>query len=86
MFPGTRHQRCWQHKLVNVLNKVPMSVQPGMKSALREVRDAPDRATAEAASKTWRRLKGENRLPSVIEGVTFTNGVAVTTAADQRAA
>ena len=49
VFPGTRHQRCWQHKAANVLNKVPRSVQPGMKAALREVRDAPDRARAEAA-------------------------------------
>jgi transposase-like protein len=28
-----------------------------------------------AAAKTWRRLKGENQLPKVIQGVTFTNGV-----------
>ena len=165
VFPGTRHQRCWQHKAANVLNKVPRSVQPGMKAALREVRDAPDRASAEAAvavfaekyeakypkaveclvkdqealtaffdfpaehwdhlrtanpiesvfatvrhrtvrtkgalsqktarlmvfklmmaaSKTWRRLKGENRLPMVVAGVTFTDGVA-TAAPDHRAA
>jgi putative transposase len=39
-----------------------------------------------AAAKTWRRLKGENRLPMVIAGVTFTDGVAVTPNADQRAA
>ena len=38
-----------------------------------------------AASKTWRRLKGENRLPMVIAGVTFTDGVAVP-ATQQRAA
>jgi len=31
-----------------------------------------------AASKTWRRLKGENQLPKVVGGVKFTNGVAVT--------
>jgi hypothetical protein len=49
IFPTTRHQRCWVHKIANILNKVPKSVQPGMKEDLREVRDAPDRATAEAA-------------------------------------
>ena len=27
VFPGTRHQRCWVHKTVNVLDKVPLSVQ-----------------------------------------------------------
>jgi putative transposase len=166
IFPTTRHQRCWQHKLVNVLNKVPKSVQPSMKADLREVRDAPDRATAEgaitvfakkygakypkavdcltkdqdallaffdfpaehwdhlrtanpiesvfatvrhrtvrtkgalsqttarlmvfklvmAAAKTWRRLKGEHVLPLVLAGVTFTDGVALTATAGQRAA
>jgi transposase-like protein len=30
----------------------------------------------QAAAKTWRRLKGANRLPQVIEGVTFADGVA----------
>ena len=39
-----------------------------------------------AASKTWRRLKGENRLPVVIAGAKFTDGIAETTAADQRTA
>ena len=39
-----------------------------------------------AASKTWRRLKGENRLPMVIAGIKFTDGVAFTATADQRAA
>ena len=49
IFPTTRHQRCWQHKLLNNLNKVPKSVQPNMKADLREVRDAPDRASAQTA-------------------------------------
>jgi putative transposase len=30
-----------------------------------------------AAAKTWRRLKGENQLPKVVQGVTFRNGVEV---------
>jgi transposase-like protein len=30
----------------------------------------------QAAAMTWRRLKGANQLPQVIEGVTFTDGVA----------
>ena len=166
IFPATRHQRCWQHKLVNVLNKVPKSVQPNMKADRREVRDAPDQATAEraivvfaekygtkypkavdcltkdreallaffdfpaehwdhlrtpnpiesvfatvrhrtvrtkgalsektarlmvfklimAAAKSWRRPKGEHVLPLVLADVTFTDGVAVTATANQRAA
>lgn len=30
----------------------------------------------QAAAETWRRLKGANQLPMIIEGVTFTDGVA----------
>ena len=30
----------------------------------------------QSAAKTWRRLKGANQLPRVVEGVTFTDGVA----------
>ncbi|MET4702044.1 putative transposase [Constrictibacter sp. MBR-5] len=166
LFPTTRHQRCWVHKVANILNKVPKSIQQGMKDDLREVRDAPDRATAEAAievfvekygikyakaaeclvkdreallaffdfpaehwdhlrtanpiesvfatvrhrtvrtkgalsqktarimvfklviaaSKTWRRLKGQNRLPMIIEGVKFADGVAVNTTSAHHAA
>lgn len=32
-----------------MLNKVPKSIQPNMKADLREIRDAPDRATADGA-------------------------------------
>lgn len=39
-----------------------------------------------AAAKTWRRLKGENQLPKVVQGVIFTNGVEVTNAPAQSAA
>jgi len=28
-----------------------------------------------AAARTWRRLKGENQLPKVIDGVTFSDGI-----------
>jgi len=49
VFPGTRHQRCWVHKTVNILDKVPLSVQATMKKDLREVYWAPNRASAEVA-------------------------------------
>lgn len=165
VFPGTRHQRCWVHKVANVLNKVPKSMQPGVKADLREIWQAETRAAADsamtiftekygakyekavtcltkdreallafydfpadhwdhlrtgnpiesvfatvrhrtvrtkgalsqksaklmvfklvhAAAKTWRRLKGANQLPMVIEGVTFTDGVAKTDNANRAA-
>jgi putative transposase len=49
IFPGTRHQRCWQHKTANVLNKVPKSLQSAMKADLREISGASTRAQAEVA-------------------------------------
>jgi hypothetical protein len=39
-----------------------------------------------AAAKTWRRLKGENQLPKVVQGVTFRNGVEVTNTPAQNVA
>jgi putative transposase len=166
VFPTTRHQRCWVHKSANVLDKLPKSVQPAAKQDLREIWQAPDRATAAtaiatfaekygakyekavicltkdrdalltfydfpaehwdhlrtsnpiesvfatvrhrtvrtkgalsqdtarlmvfklvmAAAKTWRRLKGENQLPKLIQGVTFKNGVEVINTPAQSAA
>jgi len=156
-FPTTRHQRCWLHKTLNVLDKFPKSMQPNAHRDLREIWLSPDRAAAEAAmttfgvkyapkyskaveclikdreqmltffdfpadhwdhlrtsnpiesvfatvrhrtvrmkgalsqdtarlmvfklvmaaSKTWRRLKGQNQLPKVISGVKFKDGIEV---------
>ena len=47
--PATRHQRCTVHETVNVMDKLPKSVQPAAKTDLREIGAAPDRATAETA-------------------------------------
>jgi transposase-like protein len=49
VFPTTRHQRCWVHKTVNVLNYLPKSVQPKAKAALQEIWMAPTRTEAERA-------------------------------------
>ena len=37
IYPETRHQRCWLHKTLNVLNAVPKSIQPKVKQALHEI-------------------------------------------------
>jgi len=52
-FPSTRHQRCWLHKTLNVLDKFPKSMQPNAHKDLREIWLAPDRATAETAIATF---------------------------------
>jgi transposase-like protein len=67
IFPTTRHQRCWVHKTVNVLDKLPKSVQPAAKQDLREIWQAPDRATAETAMPPLPRNTGPStrrRLPA----------------------
>ena len=66
LFPGTHHQRCWLHKTANVLNKVPKSVQPGMKGALREIYLAPTRAQAEVALDLFEDAYGA-RYPKAVE-------------------
>jgi hypothetical protein len=39
-----------------------------------------------AAAKTWRKLKGENQLPKVVQRVTFRDGVEVINTPAQNAA
>ena len=39
-----------------------------------------------AASKTWRRLKGENQLPKVVAGATFRDGTEINEGPSSRAA
>jgi len=49
VFPATRAQRDWVHKLTNVLGCLPKACQAGARKALSEIRDAPDRLHAERA-------------------------------------
>jgi transposase-like protein len=46
VYPETRHQRCWMHKTGNVLNCMPKSIQPKVKSALHEIWQAETRDDA----------------------------------------
>jgi len=53
VFPDTAEQRCWFHKIANVLNALPKSAQPGAKAALAEIWNAEDREHADAAAKAF---------------------------------
>ncbi len=53
VFPETREQRDWVHKLANVLDALPKSAQPAARRALAEIRDAEDRGHAETAIKAF---------------------------------
>ena len=48
VWPETREQRDWVHRLANVLDKLPKRLQRVAKEALREIMNAPTRADAEA--------------------------------------
>jgi transposase-like protein len=49
VFPATREQRCWFHKIANVLAALPRSAHPGAKKALAEIWNAEDKRHALAA-------------------------------------
>jgi len=166
IYPATRHQRCWFHKISNILGKFPKSMAATVKADLQEIHHAETKAAAQAAinvfkekygikyapavaclakdeeallafydfpaehwdhlrtsnpiesvfatvrhrtvrtkgalsqktvkimvftliraaSKTWRKLKGANQLPLLIEGVKFIDGIASSDARENRAA
>src|SRR5512142_1372137 len=58
VFPETREQRDWVHKVANVLDCLPKSAQPAARRALAESRDAEDREHAERAVKSFAELFG----------------------------
>src|SRR5215203_3325094 len=49
VFPQAREQRCWFHKIANVLGALPKSAHPGAKKALAEIWNAEDKRQALAA-------------------------------------
>ena len=49
VFPETREQRCWFHKIANVLAALPKSAHPAAKKALAEIWNAEDRDHARRA-------------------------------------
>jgi transposase-like protein len=69
VFPATRAQRDWVHKLVNVLNTLPKACQAGARKALVEIRDAPDRDHAQRAIETFARDYGA-KWPKAVAKIT----------------
>jgi len=53
VFPETKEQRCWWHRIGNVLAALPNSAQPGAKAAMAEIYNAADRKHAEVAAKAF---------------------------------
>jgi transposase-like protein len=50
VWPQTRTQRCWVHKVANCLTALPKSQHPSAKKMLADIRDAADRAHAVRAA------------------------------------
>jgi putative transposase len=69
VFPDTVHQRCWVHKMANVMNTLPRSAQPAARAALAEVRDAEDEDHARAAIRRFEKDYGA-KWPKAVEKVT----------------
>jgi transposase-like protein len=58
VFPETAEQRCWWHKIGNVLAALPKSAHPAAKRALAEIYNAEDKTHARAAAKAFDREFG----------------------------
>lgn len=68
VYGETRQQRCWMHKIVNVMNCMPKSVQPKVKSALYEIWQAP---TKEEANKAFNLFEDmfEDKYPKAVNNL-----------------
>lgn len=58
VFPQAGEQRCWCHKITNVLDKLPKGKQPEAKVLLREIYQAPTRQDAEHRMDTFAERSG----------------------------
>jgi transposase-like protein len=69
VFPTTREQRCWFHKIANVLGALPKSAHPGAKKALAEIWNAEDRRHAHDAAKAFEAAYGA-KFPKAVAKIT----------------
>ncbi|GGX41244.1 IS256 family transposase [Streptomyces chryseus] len=75
VFPATRHQRYWVHKIANVLNALPKSAQPGAKKALQEIYNAEDREHALTAISAFETTYGVKFSKAVQKVTDDTDGL-----------
>src|SRR5271165_4499350 len=69
VWPETREQACWCHKLANVLDKLPQRLQPRAKRALHELMYAERRADCEAARSRFE-AEYQAKYPKAVESLT----------------
>ena len=70
VFPSTRHQRCWNHRAMNVEDQLPKRLQAEARTELRALWEAPTRAECEARRDIYaaklRRQKQEAAAATVL--------------------
>jgi transposase-like protein len=69
VFPETKEQRCWFHKIANVLAALPKSAHPGARKALAEIWNAEDRDHARRAAAAFKLAYGA-KFPKAAAKVT----------------
>jgi transposase-like protein len=69
VWPETAEQRCWVHRLANILDKLPKSLQPRAKRALHEIVYAETRAAAEREIARFAREYGA-KYPKAVGSLT----------------
>ena len=70
VFPEAREQRCWNHRIVNVLDKLPKKLQRQAKLYLKAIPYAETRAEAERLKtkfQSWARKVGQHAAAELID-------------------
>ena len=60
VFPGIPVQRCWAHKIRNVLDKIKKANKPAAKRALHKIMNAPHAPAARAAARRFKQRFADN--------------------------
>jgi putative transposase len=66
VYPTAAWQRCWVHKIANILDKLPKRLQPRAKSQLHQIMRAVDRKTALEELATFK-AEFEDKYPKAVE-------------------
>ena len=69
VFPQARAQRCWFHKIANILGALPKSAHPGAKKALAEIWNAEDKRHAFDAVKSFQAAY-QAKFPKAVAKIT----------------
>ncbi len=77
VFPETKEQRCWKHKIANVLDKLPKRLQARAKEQLHEIMYAPDRKSALEEIAVFKKEYGA-RYAKAVETLTKDQGRMLT--------